>query len=311
VKYRIGTRKSDLATTQSRQVSGWLTAQGLECELVFVDNAADLDLSTPLYQIESDGPGLFTKQLEKALLLKQIDLAVHSLKDLPTEQPAGLKVAAIPPRVIAGDCLVVAASSYLASDPLGLKRGAVVGTSSLRREAELLAVRSDLKIVPVRGNVPTRVRLVQEGKLDAVALAEAGLYRLKLDLGTATKVALPPETFIPAPGQGALAIEVRMPEDEKLAAALRTIHDETTAFATNVERRILRELEGGCSLPLGVRCEKISAPAQWKVSAFLGLLRAASSESKAWAGFHRFDISDPQADTLVSQTVKHLREIKR
>jgi hydroxymethylbilane synthase len=310
VKYRIGTRRSELATIQSRQVAEWLTAQGLQCELVIVDNTADLDLHTPLYQIESEGPGLFTKQLETALLQNQIDLAVHSLKDLPTEQPTGLRVGAISPRVVAGDCLVVSSSSYLATDPVGVKKGAMVGTSSLRREAELLSVRPDLTVVAVRGNVPTRIRRVREGKMDAVVLAQAGLFRLGLDLEGVIQHPLPSDIFVSAPGQGALAIEVRNPTDPRLAQSLDAIHDETTAFATTVERRILRELEGGCTLPLGVFCEKIPGPDQWKVTAFLGLLRDQTGAPKEWAGFHRFDISGPQADTLVHNTVRYFKEKK-
>jgi hydroxymethylbilane synthase len=308
-RYRLGTRKSALAQVQSESIRRRLEESGLFCELVGVESSGDQNRHTPLYEIESETPGLFTKQLEVALLADQIDLAVHSLKDLPTQQPEGLRVAAVTARASAGDCLVIDSTRFRPGDPLGLPQGATVGTSSLRREALLLSQRPDLKIVPIRGNVPTRVQSVRDHKVDAVVLAQAGLQRLGLPLDEVTKRDLPPDRFISAPGQGALAIETRSRIPRDLEGALTVLRDPVTERETRVERRILRELEGGCTLPLGVRCLVDST--KLTVRAFLGVQRDRNSAPHDWISFHHFDRTEAETEeeALIAKTVAYFKEV--
>lgn len=305
---RIGTRKSALARVQSEQIKAALEKQGITCELVLVDSSGDQDRKTPLYEIESATPGLFTKQLESALLNGEVDLAVHSLKDLPTEQPKGLFVASVPFRVTTNDTLVISAQATNPDMPLSLKEGAVVGTSSLRREAQILSKRSDVKVIPIRGNVPTRVQAVRDARVDAVVLADAGLTRLNLDLSGLTRIELSCDDFVPAPGQGALGIEARSSLSGDLKQALAKIHDANAEWETRIERRVLRELEGGCTLPLGVRCS-ISNPGSLRLRAFLGIAEMGEANTRKWVSFHHFDISESEEETLVKKTVAFFKEV--
>lgn len=305
MKYRLGTRKSELALKQSQLVQELLKKKGCDTELVLIESEGDQKINVPLYQIENSSPGLFTKQLEKALLEGQIDLAVHSLKDLPTTQPPDLHLAAITQRESAFDCLIQRRDEFDPSKVLGLKAGAQVGTSSLRRQALLAACRPDLKIVSLRGNVPTRLEAVRAQKLDAIVLAEAGLNRLGVKLEGLRKETLPLNQFVPAPGQGALAVEVRLDCSPQLLSAIKSVHDSLTARAVVVEREVLRQLEGGCTLPLGVYCA-------WKdkhmiLNAFLGLSDSAPGSAMVWKDFKRFDIESPLEQTLISQTVNFFR----
>ena len=305
MKYRLGTRKSELALKQSESIQKLLEKKGCLTELVLIESEGDSQTTKPLYEIESEGPGLFTKRLEKALLENKIDLAVHSLKDLPTLQPVELKVAAIPKRESAQDCLILLESQFDASQFLGLRERAVVGTSSLRRQAQLKAVRPDLEVVSLRGNVPTRLNAVRSGKVEAVVLAEAGLNRLGISLEGLRKQTLPLERFVPAPGQGALAIEVRKDCPKELLEAIQLLNDPATELATQIERKVLRELEGGCTLPLGVFCQKEGK--ELKLQAFLGVEEGRSQGVPVWGDFHRFDILGAVEHTLVAQTVEYFR----
>lgn len=298
---RVGTRKSALARTQSQSIADRLNAGGLDCELVEIVSHGDRDRANPLYAIEADSPGLFCKQLEDALLAETIDIAVHSLKDLPTTQPAGLTVAAVPPRERAHDCLLIHPSQIDEKEYLRLKRGAQVGTSSLRREAQLLSVRPDLVVTSLRGNVPSRVAQVREGKLAGAVLAAAGLFRLGLDLQGLEVVVLPERQFVPAPGQGALAIETRAGAAPVIHQQVGLLNDEKSAAAVRIERRIMKELEGGCTLPFGALCEPEGKG--WHVWSFLGLTENRGEGRRDWLGFHRFDISGTDEHTLVAETV--------
>lgn len=236
MKLILGTRGSQLATTQSGHVADMLRAHGHDVELRIIVTRGDQNQSTPVAQI--GGKGLFTAELEEALAAGRIHLAVHSLKDLPTEDAPGLVVAAIPPREDHRDAVVGA--------PLAdLPAGARVGTASLRRRALLGARRPDLECVALRGNVDTRIRKVRDGELDSVILAAAGLHRLGRKADIAEYL-----DFLPAPAQGALAVQAHS-ENEEVLAALRTIHDEETALHTRAERELLSVLEGGCSVPVG------------------------------------------------------------
>jgi hydroxymethylbilane synthase len=257
MKVRLGTRGSELALYQTRRVARWIEERlGFETEVVVLTTHGDRDRERPLEQLGQ--VGVFTKELERALLDGEIDLAVHSLKDLPTEQPPGLVLAAVPERVDPADLLLVRPEAAVPApeEPDGafalpLPERARVGTSSRRRRVQLLALRPDLEILDIRGNVPTRVEKLRRGRYDAVMLAHAGLDRLQLDLSGLLAVKLPLDVLLPAPGQGALAIEARSGDPELLTALSASVHDPAAAARVTAERRLLRLIEGGCSVPLG------------------------------------------------------------
>lgn len=240
----IGSRGSDLALWQSRHVAGLLrdAYPGLSVEIRTFSTRGDRVLETPLPLI--GGKGVFTAELEAALREGVIDLAVHSLKDLPTDEPDGLTVGAVPARANPGDVLVSREAHTLDSLP----HGAAVGTSSHRRGAQLLAYRPDLRLLDIRGNVETRVRKAQDpaGPYDAIVLAQAGLERLGL-LGFKSDV-LPLERMLPAPGQGALGVQCRA--DAESRRLLAPLDDAPTRLAVTAERAFLAGLGGGCSVPV-------------------------------------------------------------
>lgn len=241
----LGTRGSELALAQSNWVAARLRGAhpGLDVALEIFSTAGDRILDRPLPAI--GGKGLFTRELEEALLDGRIDGAVHSLKDLPTENPPGLAIGAVPRRENPADVLVTRFGGGLESLPAG----AVVGTSSPRRRAQLARLRPDLRFTDLRGNVPTRLRRVREGAVDATVLAAAGLSRLGLLDGLDAR-AMPPELMLCAPGQGALALQIRA-DDQRMAALAAALHDPATANAVAAERAVLARLGVGCSAPLG------------------------------------------------------------
>lgn len=260
---RIGTRGSALALWQSRFVSDLIDRRlGRRCELVILKTSGDVHTGVSLAQLgkQLGEVGVFVKELERALLAREVDIAVHSLKDLPTDIPPGLAVACRPARVDVRDLLLVNAAKAVPSPSSGLplRRGAKVGTSSVRRRVLLLEERPDLEMVTIRGNVPTRLELARSGQLDAVVLAGAGIDRLGLDLTGVLRIDLPSERFVPAPGQGALAIEARA-DDAELLAALATLDDGAAAAATDAERELLHGIGAGCSVPLGAHALVVEA----------------------------------------------------
>lgn len=240
----IGSRGSQLALTQTNHVADMIRSAtpGIEVNVEVITTKGDRILDTPLAKI--GGKGLFTKELETALLEGRVDLAVHSLKDLPTDLPEGLCVGATPPRATPNDALVCERWPSLAEMPDGAK----VGTSSLRRKAQLLAVKPGLDIVDLRGNIDTRMRRVTEGVIDAAILACAGIERI----GRAEAIAevLSPAVMLPAVGQGALALETRE-GDRDVLDVLDTIGDAATEAETAAERILLAALGGGCQVPIG------------------------------------------------------------
>jgi hydroxymethylbilane synthase len=237
---RLGTRASLLAQRQSQWVAAELQALGVPVELVAVNTSGDQQ-QTPIGAIGSSG--VFTKEIERELLAGRVDLAVHSLKDLPTDVPAGLCLAAVPPRAAVGDALL--SDRYRALDHL--PPGATVGTGSLRRRAQLLHVRPDLQVRDIRGNVDTRLRKLHGGEVDAVVLAEAGLERL----GLAGQIAqrLPPTILLPAVGQGALGLEVRS-DDRQTRQLVQSLDHPASHAAVAAERAMLAALHGGCLAPV-------------------------------------------------------------
>ncbi|HEU5262082.1 MAG TPA: hydroxymethylbilane synthase [Gemmatimonadales bacterium] len=246
---RLGTRGSTLALWQAEWVQAALARHGVAAELVVITTRGDADIDRPLHQLE--GKGFFTKEIEEALLDGRIDVAVHSLKDLPTMLPDGLALGAVPPRADPAEALVTRMAGI--TSIAGLTPGAKIGTSSLRRVAQIRHLRSDLEVVPLRGNVPTRVQKVRDGRdgLDAALLAGAGLDRL--GLGREVAVRLDPLEVMPAPGQGALGLEVRG-DDGAVRAALQSLEDVASAGQVAAERGLLAALGGGCQVPVAAYC---------------------------------------------------------
>lgn len=243
----IGSRRSKLAQVQSNLVRQMLLEawNDLEVKIELIDTQGDLNRRDPLPAI--GGKGLFTAELEEALREQRIDLAVHSLKDLPIEDSPGLTVVAIPVRAASGDMLISRKATRLENLP----HGAVVGTSSLRRAAQILALHADLRIKDIRGNVGTRLRKLDDPEqgYDAILLAQAGLQRLgQIDMGHAYPI--PPMIVLPAPGQGALAIQGRL-DDPETTHYLQVLDHPFTRAAVTAERAFLGGLGGGCSLPVG------------------------------------------------------------
>jgi len=240
-KIRIGTRGSKLARWQSDWVAAQLRAGGAQVEIVEISTRGDVHQHDTVASLEATG--VFTKEIQFALLAGEVDLAVHSLKDLPTLQVEGLTLAAVPPRENLADALVTSEAPLLADLPGGAK----VGTGSLRRRAQLLYLRPDLQVHPIRGNVDTRLKKLDDGEYDAIVLAAAGLIRL----GCADRITeyLEPPRILPAPGQGALAIECR--SDDAVSLQVAAVLDDAAArLATMAERTVLAALHGGCSAPV-------------------------------------------------------------
>lgn len=245
---RFGSRSSELARWQTGFVQRSLEAQwpGLKSGQILIQTEGDRVLELPLPEI--GGKGLFTQELELALGEGRIDVAVHSLKDLPVEDSAGIVIGLIPEREVAHDVLVSRNGEMLEA----LQPGAVVGTSSLRRQGQLLASRPDLVIKSLRGNVQTRLKKLEDGQYDAIVLAQAGLVRLGLEAHISQ--VLPYKTMMPAPGQGALAVQCRQGDRETLEL-LAILDDSVTRAEVEAERRFLEALGGGCSLPVGALAE--------------------------------------------------------
>jgi len=242
---RIGSRGSQLALWQANHIAGLLRGQGHIVEIEIIKTTGDRLQEVTFAQVGSKG--MFTKEIEEALAEGRVDLAVHSLKDLPTELPQGFALAATPPRVDPRDAFVSVHHANLASLPLGAK----VGTSSQRRRAQLKALRPDIDAIEFRGNVDTRLRKLAEGQVEAILLATAGLERLGRTDWLREK--LQPEEFCPAAGQGSLGIETREGDDATMEAVAFLDHA-PTRFAVTVERTALAELGGGCQVPIGIHC---------------------------------------------------------
>lgn len=247
-RLRLGTRASPLARWQADWVAGELRKRGVEVELVLISTQGDVKTG-PLGQI--GGQGLFTKEIQRALLDEQIDLAVHSLKDLPTAEVEGLSLAAVPERESINDAFVGNTAKSLAELP----QNARIGTGSLRRRAQLLHLRPDLQMLEIRGNVDTRLRKLDAGEYDALVLAQAGLHRLGLDARISSIIPL--STMLPAVGQGALGIEARA-DDATTREILAPLSHEATHQSVIAERSLLASLRGGCLAPVGAwgRIEK-------------------------------------------------------
>jgi hydroxymethylbilane synthase len=289
---RIGTRSSVLARTQTAMVATALVAShpdlGLEIELVAITTGGDRSQTTD----QPDpgwGTGVFVKELEQALLREEIDLAIHSLKDVPPVLSADLMLAAIPVRGDPLDVLITTDGRALED----LAPGARVGTSSARRSAFLHAARPDLHFTPIRGNIDTRLRKLGVGQYEALVLARAGLQRLELEVAY---VVLEPELLPPAPGQGALAIQTRA-GDRAVAELVEPLHDPATGAAVRAERRLMVSLDGGCRLPVGA----LGTPRPDGGLVLLGGLALADGTLNVASAVGRLEAAEELADQLAAR----------
>jgi hydroxymethylbilane synthase len=284
-KIIIGTRGSRLALWQTNWVKAELEKHhaGIQVEIQIISTKGDRVLDVSLPKLGEQGKGLFTKELEDAIFERRVDIAVHSLKDLPTELPAGLHIAAICEREDVRDALVARGDVKSFHD---LSPGAVLGTSSLRRQAQIRAARPDLVIEPVRGNVDTRLRKLDSGEFDAIVLASAGLHRLGFENRITER--LSEELVLPAVGQGALAIEARS-DDTAVNEIARSLDHKNTRLACKAERAFLRGLGGGCLVPIAGRA-RIEAD----VLSLSGLVASADG-SEVVRGHHSGSMEDAES----------------
>jgi len=252
-KLIIGTRGSELALWQANFVKDRLAEINITAELKIIKTQGDRILHLSFDKLE--GKGFFTKELEEELMAGKIDLAVHSHKDLPTENPPGLIIAAVSEREDPSELLLILKDCVDVHQKLSVKYGGIVGTSSNRRKAQLLAMRPDLELEDLRGNVPTHINKLKDEAYDAIMLAKAGVSRLGIDLSAFHVEELTPTEFIPAPAQGVLAIQIRE-DNRELYEALQALHHPEVAEALAVERGVLKLFGGGCHLPLGCYCRK-------------------------------------------------------
>lgn len=281
---KLGTRGSRLALWQANKVTAELTHLGYEVEIQIIKTQGDKVQDLSFDKLE--GKGFFTKEIEDALLAGEIDFAVHSMKDLPTQQPDGLMLSALSERADPRDTLLLLKDKVQSERPLQLKERLVIGTSSARRKANMLSLFPDIELKDIRGNVPTRIMKLRDGLFDGILLAKAGLDRLELDVSDLVVFHFEPTEFVPAPAQGVLAYQCRV-DDKEIIKALRKIHSFESSDCTNVERRVLQMMDGGCHLPLGVYCKKDK----------LGYYHASACFSK--------DLETPLHSVTLSQSTNH------
>ena len=248
----IGTRGSDLALWQANHIKSELNSIGQHVEIEIIKTKGDRIQDMSFDKME--GKGFFTKEIEVALLNHDIDLAVHSHKDLETTPPEGLMISAVSSRGNPCELLLIRKEMHDADALWELKKEAVVGTSAARRKSQLLALRLDVEIKDLRGNVTTRIEKLRAGEYDAILLAKAGVERLNLDLSDLVTVDLTPDEFVPAPAQGVLALQIRS-SDTELHQTLQAINDVQIQKHVELERKVLSLMDGGCQLPLGVYCD--------------------------------------------------------
>lgn len=248
---RIGSRGSDLALWQANHVKNQLEQLGHSVEINIIKTQGDAIQHLSFDKME--GKGFFTKEIEQALLEGKIDLAVHSHKDLETDNPEGLIIAAVSERENPSDLVLIRKESTAENLDWSIKSNGVIGTSSARRKAMVRSTRPDLEIKDLRGNVPTRIQKLREASYDAIILAKAGVDRLQIDLSEFELVELDPTIYVPAPAQGVLGLQIRE-TDKELFEALQAMNHKDIEERIRVERTVLNLMDGGCQLPLGVYC---------------------------------------------------------
>lgn len=289
----IGTRGSALALWQAHHIAERLQALGHPTEIRIIKTSGDRIQNLSFDKME--GKGFFTKELEAELLNGTIDLAVHSCKDLETNEPAGLTIAAFPGRAACSELLLVRPEASDRTLPLEVKRSAIIGTSAARRKAQLKQLRPDVRIQDLRGNVPTRVEKLRSGQYDAILLAKAGSDRLQLDLSGLQVLELDPRIFVPAPAQGALAVQTRS-DDAIIRAVVEQLNDASASRTAILERRVLNAFHGGCQVPLGVHAVHVDSRYHlW------------ASGTRAWTDMpRRVHVSGADVEQLAKETVQRL-----
>ncbi len=293
---RIGSRGSDLALWQAHHVKRQLEALGASVSLTIIKTQGDQIQHLSFDKLE--GKGFFTKEIEQALMDNSIDLAVHSHKDLETNPPAGLVIAAVSERENPADVLLIHPRAVDANESWNLKQGAVVGTSSARRKSQLIGFREDVEIKDIRGNVPTRLQKLIDGDFDAILLAKAGLDRLQLDLGGMHEEILDPEQFIPAPAQGVLALQIR-DTDRELFEFMQQLNHVEVQSRIALERAVLNRLQGGCQLPLGAYC-----PEEGRLLVSYAQTWDSGTEWFEFEGPHDLEMVDVVLDALLNEEVE-------
>jgi hydroxymethylbilane synthase len=249
---RIGTRGSELALWQAHNVKQRLENNGNSVSITIIKTQGDKIQDLSFDKLE--GKGFFTKEIEAALLSNEVDLAVHSHKDLETSPPGGLVIAAVSEREDPSELLLISRENVDSSQVWDLKLNSSIGTSSARRKSIVVSNRNDLTIKELRGNVPTRIQKLRERNYDAIILAKAGVSRLEIDLSEFHLVELDPKKFVPAPAQGVLALQIRE-EDNELWKEIQKLNHPQVEMQIAIERKVLNFMQGGCQLPLGVYCD--------------------------------------------------------
>ena len=292
---RIGTRGSKLALWQAHFTQEKLQEFDIPTELKIIKTKGDRIQHLSFDKME--GKGFFTKEIEEALLKGDIDMAVHSMKDMPTTQPDGLILSAVSYREDPSDWLLMPKEKATGAGPLKLPHNAVVGTSSARRKAQMLDFRPDIQLNDIRGNVTTRLRKLQEGQFDAILLAAAGLKRLELDLSSFFIFRFDPREMVPAPAQGVLVFQA-CTDDVPTRRILKKIHNKEVAEIIRIERTVLKLLDGGCQMPLGVYCQKDP----------MGNFHVWAAQASGWdQSVKRVNISSSTSFELAERVVEALR----
>ncbi len=295
----LGSRGSELALAQAQRVRDILVSDlNVPVEIKVIKTTGDRIDHLSFDKME--GKGFFTKELEEALLTGQIDLAVHSLKDLMTTLPQGLKLGAVGCREDRRELLIIKKESRVGSGALPVRSGGVVGTSSVRRKCQIAVHNPTLQVKDLRGNIPTRIKKLREGQYDAIVIAAAGVKRLGLDLSDLEVVYLDPELFLPAPGQGMLGIQIRSNdgEVETIVGKLGSQKDELEA---SLERGLLSRFESGCSLPLGVYSQ-IQGD-RYRLKAILG-----QKTNGGWLGLKKADVTGMDTQSIIDRVFEQLSQ---
>ena len=289
-KLIIGTRGSDLALYQANFIRDVLRRDhGCDIDVKIIKTVGD-KLDTISFD-KMEGKGFFTKELEEALLAGQIDLAVHSLKDLMTTQPDGLKLGAVGYRADRREMLLIRKDACSDDGVLPVKTGGVVGTSSNRRQCQIAHLNPSVTIKDLRGNIPTRVRKLREGQYDAIVIAAAGVARLELDLSGLEVRLLNPNEFLPAPAQGILGMQIRA-DDDRIENVVAKLGNAEAAVEASLERGLLKQFDSGCSLPLGVYSEVFGS--ELRLKAVLG-----RQSAERWIGLTKADVTGTNAEKVI------------
>ena len=296
-KLIIGTRGSDLALYQANFIRDILRREhGCEVDVKIIKTVGD-KLDTISFD-KMEGKGFFTKELEEALLAEQIDLAVHSLKDLMTIQPDGLKLGAVGYRADRREMLLIRKDACTNDGVLPVRKGGVVGTSSNRRKCQVAHLNPSVSIKDLRGNIPTRLRKLREGQYDAIIIAAAGVRRLKLDVSDLEVRLLIPHEFLPAPAQGILGMQIRA-NDDRVENVVAKLGNAKAVVEASLERGLLKQFDSGCSLPLGVYSEVSGS--KLRLKAVLG-----RRNDDGWIGLTKADVTGANADTVIDEAFAQL-----